>query len=157
MSTGYDPNFNPYQPPSHPPQGQWATQGASSVSPAIVESLRKTRPWVMLLAVLGSIWAGFCVLGALGLLVAGPAALALVYLVFAGIYMLPIVNMYRFAGAINRLQHGGGQQELEQAMEAQQNFWQVIGIMTLVGMVLGIMMAIGMVMFAATVAESMRF
>jgi hypothetical protein len=151
MSSGYDPNLNPYQPPSHPTQAQWAqTQGPSQVSPALVESLRKTRPWVMLLAILGSISVGFFVLGGLAAMVAISAPLGFGYLVMAGIYMLPLVAMFRFTSAINRLLHGGGQQELEQAVDAQQSIWQVMGIMTLVAMVLGVVAFFGAIAFAAS-------
>src|SRR5690349_979 len=103
MSTGYDPSFNPYQPPSHtgsPMQGQWAaTHGPNSVSPAIVESLRKTRPWVMLIAVLGAIGVGFMVLGGLGMMVTLGAP-GVAYLFMAGIYALPLISMFRYTSAI---------------------------------------------------------
>jgi hypothetical protein len=153
MSTGYDPSFNPYQPPSQaaqPMQGQWAhTHGPNSVSPAIIESLRKTRPWVMLIAVLGAIGVGFMVLGGLVML-ATLGAPAVVYLVMAGIYALPLISMFKFSSAIERLLHGGGQPELEQAVDAQRSFWQTMGIFTLVGIAFGILGAIGMAMFVSS-------
>lgn len=151
---GYDPNStpnsgpfgsNPYQPPSYATQGQWAPMpGPSSVSPTIVDSLRRTRPWVMFLAILGTIWMGFALLGGVGLMVGASAVggddalgLGLVYLFMFGIYVLPIVMMYRYAGAIQRLIAGGGQAELEQAVEAQRLIWMILGIMVLAGFVLG--------------------
>jgi hypothetical protein len=144
---GYGSSSNPYQPPSFATQGQWAPMpGPSSVSPALVESLRRTRPWVMFLAILGTIWMGFAVLGGIGM-VAGASAMGgeeamgvgFVYLVMFGIYILPIVMMYRYAGAIQRLVSGGGQAELEQAVDAQRLIWTVLGIMVLLAFVLGVL------------------
>ncbi|MFV8752410.1 hypothetical protein ACNOYE_17835 [Nannocystaceae bacterium ST9] len=151
---GYDPN--PYQPPSYPTQqGPWGpAQGPSSVSPAIVDSLRKTRPWVMLIAVLGSIWTGLMLLGGLGIMVAAngmEAGMGFGYLIAAGIYVVPLVMMYRYSNAISRLLQGGGQQELEQAIDAQRGFWQTMGILTLIGIVLVILM----IFVAAAVVSSL--
>lgn len=158
MSTGQP---NPYQPPSYTTQGQWAqAQGPSQVSPAILDSMRKTRPWVMLIAILGSIWTGLFVIAALGFMAAGSSAtmgMGFAYLIGAGIYAVPLVMMYRYSGAINRLMHGGGQQELEQAVDAQRTMWQVFGIMTLIGIVLGVMMVIGAIAFAASLAPGLKF
>jgi len=157
MSTGYNPNPNPYQPPSAPTQNQWAqAQGPSEVSPAIIDSMRKTRPWVMLLAILGSISTGLMLLGGLGMLAAAgsratnglPAGVGFMYLVIAAIYVVPIVMMYRYSGAINRLMHGGGQQELEQAVDAQRSIWQTFGIMALIGIVGSVLMVVVAVGFA---------
>lgn len=154
MSTGQP---NPYQPPSYTTQGQWAqAQGPSQVSQALIDSMRKTRPWVMLIAILGSIWAGFMLIGALVLMAAGNSAttgMGFGYLIGVGIYAVPLVMMYRYSGAINRLMHGGGQQELEQAVEAQAGMWQVFGIMTLIGIVLGVLMVIGMIAFVSSVGS----
>lgn len=156
------PNPNPYQPPSYATQGQWAAMpGPSSVSPAIVESLRKTRPWVLLLAILGAIWTGFALLGGLGLAITaatvggeGQGVIAVGYLVMAGVYVLPLIMMFRYTGAIQRLLHGGGQQELEQAVDAQRSVWQVFGIMALLGIVFMILFIFGMIAFAASLGPN---
>ena len=157
---------NPYQPPSFATQGQWAPMpGPSSVSPAIVESLRRTRPWVMFLAILGTVWMGFAVLGGIGM-AAGMRAMggqeamsvAFVYLVMFGIYVLPIVTMYRYAGAIQQLVSGGGQAELEKAIDAQRLIWTVLGIMVLLAFALGVLFvfAIG-ALFADSGPGAFRF
>ncbi len=158
MSTGFNPN--PYQPPSYPTQDQWAqTQGPAQVSPAIIESLGKTRPWVLLIAILGSIWTGLFLLGGLGILVAARSTgiefgMGIGYLFVGGLYLTPLVLMYRYCGAINRVMNSGGQHDLEQAIDAQRLFWQVMGILTLIGIVLGVLMVIGAVAFAAAFSKA---
>ena len=61
---------NPY---AAPVSRQVAVGGGGEVSVRTVGLLRGTRPWVMLLAVIGAIGAGLMVLGALAMLLLGGA------------------------------------------------------------------------------------
>ncbi len=153
--------FNPYQPPSAPTQNQWANpQG--QVSGGVIESLRKTRPWVLFLAILGFIGTGFMVLGTLGMLAAFskmgmPMGFALLYLLAGAFALIPAVLLVRYSSAINRLMHGGGVAELEQAVDAQRVYWQTMGIMVIVGFVLYIVSIVWIMSVIDEVGRGMKF
>lgn len=150
-------SFNPYQAPSRESDGSPEFSAASPeavVTPKIIESLRKTRPWVMLMAILGMMGAGMTFLGGLGFIVSAPpdmpAGFGLFYLVIGGIYLVPTIMLFKYGAAINRLIYGGGVFALEEALDAQRRFWQFTGIMLIVGMVISTVAAVLMIMaFAA--------
>ena len=150
-------SFNPYQPPTRESDGSPEFSSASPeavVTPRIIESLRKTRPWVLLMAILGMMGAGMTFLGGLGFLVSAPpempAGIGLFYFVMGGVYLVPTIMLFKYGTAINRLIYGGGVFALEEALDAQRRFWQFTGIMLIVGVVLSMLAAVLMVMaFAA--------
>jgi hypothetical protein len=144
-------SFNPYEPPTSAYDGNYTNPNAGAVvSDSIIASLRKTRPWVAFLAILGFIGAGLMVLGGLAVATKIPA-MGLGYLVGAAIGMIPALAMHRYAKALNKLLHGGGVPELEEAMDAQASFWQILGIFTLIYMALAVV-GIGAVMVAGASA-----
>jgi hypothetical protein len=146
-------SFNPYEPPTSAYDGGYTNPNAGAVvSDRIVAALRKTRPWVTLLAVLGFIFGGLTALGSLAAFSMMPA-IGFAYLVVAGIYIGVSVMMLKYSNAINKLLHGGGITELEEAIDAQASFWQLAGILTLIFIVL---MVIGGVMAAAIGASMMN-
>jgi len=131
--------FNPYSPPTGGADnfGQMpATDPTGAITPAVMESLSGTRPWVIFLAILGFILAGLMVLGGLGIMVAGglsdqlPGALGLVYIFLALFYLFPSLFLIRYGSAIGTLTSGGGVPALEQALAHQRSFWRLVGIMT---------------------------
>jgi hypothetical protein len=148
-------SFNPYQPPTSA-YVDVGTDGA--VSNRIVEALRKTKPWVSLVAWSGFVVGGLSVLVGLLVLFAAPEealsdVFGIVYLVWGGITLGAAIPLYRFGRGIRRLLHGGGMADLEYALEAQTRFWQLAGVITLVSlllMVVGSMLAI----FAVKVLNS---
>jgi hypothetical protein len=127
------------------------TQSAQSdVTPSMVESMRQTRPWVMLIAVLIFISLAFMVLGALFMMVGGVfiphaegtpplAAIGAVYLVVAALYFFPGLFLVRYAGAIGRLTSSRAVADLEAALSHQKSFWKFVGIVTLVSIAIGIL------------------
>ncbi len=143
---------NPY---AAPVSRQVAVGGGGEVSVRTVGLLRGTRPWVMLLAVIGAIGAGLMVLGALAMLLLGGAmgaagagagipgmpagmmgGIAVIYLVMAGLYVYPIMKLFQFCGAVESLSRTRAQSDLERALNAQRVFWKFIGIMMLAGIVI---------------------
>ena len=131
-------NFNPYQAPTSAYDGSYTNFGNSgaAVTERTVASLRKTRPWVVLISVLTFVYGGFMVLAGLGIMATEQVGIGIGYIFGAAVSMLPGVALIRYGGAINKLLHGGGVAELEQAMDAQASFWQIAGIFALIGMVL---------------------
>lgn len=148
-------SFNPYQPPVSAYDGNYTNPDARAVvSDSIVASLRKTRPWVTLIAVLSFIAGGLMVLA--GLINMTQSFMAgLVSLMFAAIYLLPGVALIRYSKAIDKLLHGGGVSELEQAVDAQASFWQLAGIITLVSMALTVVAVIAMAAFGASMLKGL--
>lgn len=140
-----DQNF--YRPPQADlTAGPSATAG---ITPRMIELLSKTRPWVLLISILGFIVTGLMVLGGIGMAAmtamsgGGGAEMAgmgvgmgLVYLLVAVIYFFPCWFLLKYAGAIRNLVDGGGARAMEDALDRQYSFWRLIGVLTLVGIVI---------------------
>jgi hypothetical protein len=137
-------SFNPYQPPTSAYDGTYTDPASAGtfVTAAIVAGLRKTRPWALLIAVCSLVYTGLIGLAGLILLFKTPGE-GLIMLVAAAVAGLPGAFLVRYAAAINKLLHGGGVPELEQAVAAQASFWQVAGIFTLVAIVFTVIMVFG--------------
>jgi hypothetical protein len=137
---------NPYAAPVVDQQQHPTTPGMSSdnaVTPAILDAMAQTRPWVLFLSILGFIGAGFMILGSLGLMIAGSAmggaemgAIGVVYIAFAVIYIFTSLYLYRYAASIKLLMSGYGVHALEEALGHQKSFWKLVGILAAVFMVL---------------------
>ena len=128
------------------------------VSERVIAALRKTRPWVLLIAVLGFIGAAFMVLASLpmflGLGMSGMEGLegsgmygagfmigmGLVYLLFGAIYFMASLYLLRFANAIKRAVTGLSIGDLETAMESQASFWKLVGILSVISIGVVILM-----------------
>jgi hypothetical protein len=142
--------------------------GGGEVSHGAIEALRRTRPWVILFAVLSFLGSGLMVL--LGIMVAvmgsipGAAAeqpfgrfgwaLGLFYLAFGAAYVYPGVRLLQYGLAIGRLVQGRRPADLEQALELQMRFWRFIGILTLALIALYFVVLVVLVGAAATGAMS---
>ncbi|MES2705843.1 MAG: DUF4339 domain-containing protein [Verrucomicrobiota bacterium] len=121
-----------------------------AVSAEAVQALRETRPWVLLIAVMGMIGTALMLLGGLGMLAfasmgtysgrggnAGvPFILAAVYLVAAVIYLYPLIKLFKYARAISALSRTGASVDLENALRQQKSFWKFVGILFLIGIVI---------------------
>ncbi len=156
-----------------PPRGT-LTPGATAagqVSAGSVQALRETRPWVLLLAILGIIVTGLMLLGGLGILLGGMfsagsgggmggpalgimAVMGVAYLLFALLYLYPIIKLFKFSGAIGRLSQTGAVRDLEEALRQQRSFWRFLGIVTLVVIGLYVVMILVMIVGGATMFSS---
>lgn len=153
---------NPYAAPTANPDSVPSASGA--ITGAMLDALRATKGWVKLVGIMMFIGATFTVFGALamtlgagmggsakGVPFAGFALIALIYLVMAVIYVFLGLHLVKYAGAINRLLRDGHTQSMEEALQHQQKFWRLAGIMALVVIgfgVLGIVAAIAIPMMA---------
>ncbi len=137
--------------------------GTGLMTDSIISSLRKTRPWVLLLAILGFIGTAFTMIAAIGMLFGGSMmqdmegaegipggggfiyGMAAFYLVIGIIYFMASWYLLKYAGAIKRAVTGMSLDDLEIALEKQASFWKLMGILTLIS----IIAVIGMVVLGA--------
>lgn len=128
------PEPNPYAPPAPAMESH-----AVWTSESVIDSLGKTRPWVLLFSILGFIAAA--ILAFIGLRAAAYSfgepnpfeagqALggALMILLLGVLYFFPSVHLLRFAGRIRDLTYTRQLVDLERALSAQKSFWRFCGI-----------------------------
>jgi hypothetical protein len=138
----------------------------SAITQPMLEALRGTKGWVMLIGVMLFIAAALTLLGAIAVVsmpaLAGagknpmPFAAMLgiggAYGLFAVIYIFLGLYLVRYAGAISRLLKDGVGESMEQALQQQQKFWRLAGVMVMVGFgfaILGMLGAIIIPMLSA--------
>ncbi|MFO7570828.1 MAG: DUF5362 family protein [Smithellaceae bacterium] len=115
----------------------------------MINSMRSTKPWTMFLAILGFISVGFMVILGVVILFAGslfpqtdsfnfPAFMGLFYLLFAVLYFMPALFIFRYASAIGRFLKSQSEFEMESALASQKSFWKFVGILALIMVVVSI-------------------
>ncbi len=133
--------------------------GSGVMSDRIIAALRKTRPWVLLLAVLGFILTAFMVIASIPMFMSGGMmgmgqmegvegmegaammgggfmiAMGVFYLLSAIIYFFASLYLLRYAGSIKRAVASLNVGDMEMALEQQASFWKLMGIMTIVTIV----------------------
>lgn len=130
--------------------------GSGLMTDSIVASLRKTRPWVLLLSVLGFIGTAFMVIAAVPMLLGGGMmgssamqgmegaeifgggmmiGMGVFYLVLAIIYFMASLYLLRYAGSIKRAVAGMQVGDLEVALAQQASFWKLMGILSLISII----------------------
>lgn len=139
-----------------PPRSEVADVGAAggAITGEMIDAMRGTKPWVMLIGVLMLIGAGFTVLAGLGMMFGGsmmsrgpagapPTALLMgmgaAYLLFSLIYVFLGVYLVKYSSAIGRLLSSGQSADMEGALEQQRKFWRLAGVLSLVGLVLAVL------------------
>jgi hypothetical protein len=161
---------NPYAAPGAR-QVQSQAPAEAGVSARTIDLMRRTRPWVVFLAVLGAIGSVFLIIGALGALALGgaatkammgselegaptwlPMALAAVYVVIALLYVMPVIKMFKYSGAVKSLVRTRSLRDLESALEHQRSFWKFIGLTTAVFMAVYVLIAVVAIGFGAAAA-----
>ncbi len=114
-------------------------RGGGKPSPVGIErTLSETRPWVLLMAIVGFVSAGLGVLGALVSLILSAVALnlvgilvSLVMLATYGLVGWAAFHLFVYAQRIAAYVATTDTPELEQALVAQRSFWRLAGILTL--------------------------
>jgi GYF domain 2 len=141
---------------------QLAAEEPGQVSAEAVEALRKTKPWVRFMGVLGAIMIALIVLGALAmaLLSGGPfrymglaarIGVAVLYLIMAALHFPPVIFLHRYANRIGDLLDDPSALNLGEALRAQKSFWKYIGLFTLIMVCIYILALVG-VLIAAVLA-----
>ncbi len=160
---------NPYQTSSHT---GYAT-GDGRVGPGCLRALADTRPWVRFCSVLGFISSGFMLLFGVVLMFGGAVTMAgsgnaaafagmnmvmgIIYFLFAGVYLIPSIKLWKYGTAIVRLIGSGMEADLEEALHQQRGFWKFVGIMVILMIGFMILSAfIGVFVAAAGAMSTMR-
>ena len=131
-----------YRPSAGPPR--------DVLTAGMLEALKGTKPWVRFVSILGFLVAILMVLAALGMggfgvyriTAGGPegymlAGMAVLYLVFAILYIYPSRFLFRYASAIGEaLAAPSKSAAVERALVQQKSFWKFVGIMILVMMLM---------------------
>lgn len=147
-----------WTPPPAAPAPVPAGMASGDVPHEVIELLRKTKPWVRFLSVLGFIGLVLMLLGALGALVmaaaagsfSGPQVIPVVAVLVAGAFQFPaLLFLSRYASRIKNLLASGHPQDLEDALSAQKSFWKYLGILTIVMIFLYIIGIIAAVVLGA--------
>jgi hypothetical protein len=172
-----DASPNPYSPPSADIVARVDTAMAGEghmVSTTVVELLRRTKTWVRVVGVVMWLGVGLMVLAALGMgvvsLTMGAAGgadaaapfgssgmmlgLTLMYLVLAGVYVMPATKLWNYGSRIDDLLHSRSNADLEAALDAQRGFWTFVGVAFLVMIALYAFVVVGAVAFGALGAAS---
>ncbi len=137
--------------------------GSGVITDSIVAAMRKTRPWVLFLAILGFIGAALTGFGGIAVLFSaimlgrmdgmdtGDMApfgsgmmlgMGVLYIVSAVIYFMASWYLLKYAGAIKRLLASLSVAELETALNQQASFWKLMGILALLTIVLLLVMLV---------------
>ena len=159
-------DFNPYDPPatlnSDPEPAQEPTSGERH-TPRMLEYLRGTRPWVLFIAILGYVGAGFAAIGAFAVMAAAAISsnttgigetglvvgMGLLYLVGAVVAVWWATMLIRYAQSIGRALESDRTRDVEDALLKQKTFWKANGILAIA--YIGLMI---LAIFAITIAAA---
>lgn len=117
------------------------------------EALRGTKAWVKLVGILMFVGAALTVLGAVAVAAAGQmggskfgtphvaliVATGLVYLVIAAVYTFLGIYLLSYSRSISQLLNDGKVASLEMALQSQQKFWRLAGILALIMVVISVL------------------
>ena len=113
---------------------------SAEVSRRTIELLNQTRPWVQLIGVL--MWIGVVLMALVTIFLVGAAlmggglggglVIGLLYGFITAVYWFMAKSLTGYAKRINALSASESVRDLEDALEAQKNFWKTVGIITLV-------------------------
>lgn len=122
----------------------------------IVEQLKKTRPWVLLISIMGFIFTALMAIVTLMIFFGGGSAMlsgaagipagsgamvmgmGVMYLIMTILYFVISLYLYKYAGGIKRFVATGTAQDMEVALKQQASFWKIVGILTLITLVITI-------------------
>ena len=144
-----------------PPQSNMgeSNPGFGAITEEMVNALRGTKGWVLLIGILTLIGAAFMVIGAMGIIFGGAmmgdeakgmsqcmfTGMGVLYLLPAFLYIAPGTYLVKYSSAIGRLVSNGRPDDMEAALHQQRKFWKFVGVLALVGMVLIVLMVLGMI------------
>lgn len=147
----------PYEPPAADITHNINANG--QITQPMIEALRGTKGWVKLFGVLlfiagaFTLFASFAIFAMPGLSSAGKGnfpfglmlGMASMYVLFALIYFFLGLYLLRYSTAITRLLEDGSGESLTAALQQQQKFWRLAGVLALLGFgvaVLGMVAAV---------------
>lgn len=130
-------------------------RAASGTTEGILTQLRGTRGWVRFISILFLLLALMTLLGAVGMVIGSATlgmgrfayAIAGLYVIAAGFYVVLGLYLFRYASAIGRALASGSADDVEQALGLQRRFWRIASILGLVACVLGAISVAAMPMY----------
>lgn len=150
-------SYNPYSPPGTEAWKEPATAAPSQegFTAQAMTTLKKTRPWVLFLAIIRLVGVGFWILYSLvmmGILanstsqiegftsssLVGMIPVLVIGLPFFIVEIVKAVYLLKKSGAIQRFVSKGITGEMEQALEYNRKFWKVEGVLIIIVICLGI-------------------
>jgi hypothetical protein len=149
---------NPYAPPQANVGDR--APGEGSITEEMIDALRGTKGWVLLIGILMFLGAALTSLGGIAVMFGsafmGASAkgglsggffigMGAVYIVMAVIYVFLGLYLVKYSSAIGRLISSGQAGDMEAALQQQHKFWRLAGVLALIAivfMVLGIIAAI---------------
>ena len=161
---------NPYSTPAANLYGSTSGGAAvEAVAPSTIAMLAATKPWVRFMSVMMWIGVGLMLLAAagmgivssMGLAKSMPSSpfggvqfivLAVIYGVFAFVYIFPALKLWKFANRIGSLGSTRSLVDLDAALNEQRSFWKFVGIMMILMISLYLVAIIGVVAVGATAA-----
>lgn len=139
---------NQYEPP-HSDVENARVANAAGISNVMIDAMRGTKPWVLLIGIVLIISSVFMVIATVGMIIAttigmgvnGPETapligVAVMYGVFSVIYIMMGVYLFKYSSAIGRLIHSGSTANMEDALHSQRKFWKMAGIITVIMLIL---------------------
>lgn len=151
---------DPYRPPRANLSQRPVAAASAAITRTMVDSLVRTRPWVLLIGIVMIVACVFMVLGGLAMIAMGGAAglgggeyaaylgpgVGGLYLAFAILYFFPALYLLRYAGAIKRI-GPANPGAMEEALARQASFWRFVGILTavLIGVYVVVIAAIAVI------------
>jgi Na+/melibiose symporter-like transporter len=133
---------NQYAPPTSN-LDQLPNEG-TGITNAMLEALRKTKGWVMLVGIMLFVAAAFTILAALVMVFASSRlgantgmssgvtiGMGIGYLIFALVYGALGFYLVKYSSAISQLNRDGSSESMEIALQHQQKFWRLAGVLML--------------------------
>ena len=136
---------NPYQVPAG---GSGDSANYPFASPAAINSLAATRPWVSFCSIVGFVLGGLsllaCVVASIAAFRTSGGAKELAFhfvaiiptLIFPLISLLLASKLRRYGSAIAKLCYSQAPVDMDAALDAQRRFWRVAGILLLICVIL---------------------
>lgn len=142
---------NPYQASSlHPLSPGAVTSG--TVTPEILDTLARTKPWIRFFSIMGFILIGVSLLFALVMVAGGifnarngensteaafiPIFMGCVSGLVSMLYILPSVKLWKYGSWILRTLKSGSAIDLQHSLEQQRRFWKYAAIILLLSGIL---------------------
>ncbi|MGH9314954.1 MAG: DUF5362 family protein [Vicinamibacterales bacterium] len=129
----------------------------------VADILRRTQPWVRLMAITLFISVALMVLsglavGAMGVFSGEPgmAVLVVIYPLMGLLYLFPGIYLTRYASRIGGYVANPQTIQLELALDAQRAFWKFVGVLTVVAIAISILGIGAAIMIPAFLGAGMQ-
>ncbi len=142
----------------------FGTNNELHIDPASRAFLKETSKWAKFLAIIGFIFTGLMAIGGLifglvmssfssgmdsGMPAFGGGLVSVMYILFALLYFMPMLYLYRFANKIQLALARDDQFELTASFENLKSFFKFIGILTLIAIGSYVLMGLGALVFGS--------